>query len=133
MNRLGVLFFTLGLLTCLSMSAQTDWSSEQTITLKRNQVQTFNLLVGPNDTRELKFHWTLFIDGGLVFLTKYDLFNHQTILREGYKKNAMRIPLGQSMSRGKLPPYLVVFFQEYSKQNETATFKVVIYGDVFVQ
>lgn len=110
-----------------------EWSSEQVITLKRNEVQKMNILIGINNARELRFHWTLFVDGGLVFLAKYDLFNHQTILRDGYKKNAMRINLSQTIEGGKSPPYLVVFFQEYDKKNQTATFKVVTYGDVFVQ
>lgn len=126
----GILFFCL---STLVLWGRVEWSNEQIITLKRNEIQKMDILIGTSDVRELRFHWTLFIDGGLVFLAKYDLFNHQTILRNEYKRNAMRIDLSQTIERGKSPPYLVVFFQEYDKKKQTATFKVVTYGDVFVQ
>lgn len=130
MNKGGLFIF---ILWASILWGRAEWSNEQVITLKRNEVQKMTLLVGINDARELRFHWTLFVDGGLVFLAKYDHFNHQTILRDGYKKNAMRINLSQTIEGEKPSPYLVVFFQEYDKKNQTATFKVVTYGDVFVQ
>lgn len=130
MNRKAFYSFILCIAT---LWGRTEWSDEQIITLKRNQVQTMKLVVGASDVRELRFHWTLFVDGGLVFLAKYDLFNHHTILRDEYKRNAMRINLSQIIEGGKSYPYLVVFFQEYDKKNQTATFKVVTHGDVFVQ
>lgn len=127
MNK-GIIF-----VFCVSILwGRVDWSYEQILTLKRNEVQTMKLLVGAEDVRELHFHWTLFVDGGLVFLAKYDSFNHQTILKEGYKKDVMRIRLAQTAERNE-PSYLVVFFQKYDEKNQTATFKVVVHGDVFVQ
>ncbi|GAA7261527.1 Uncharacterised protein [Helicobacter cholecystus] len=90
------------------------------------------LLVGSTNMREFKFHWTLYIDEGLVFLANYDGFNHQTILYNTYKKNAFRIGLNQEGKKG-ISSYLVVFFKSYNTDSKEAVFKVVTYGDVYVQ
>lgn len=113
--------------------SEVNWNSEQIVTLKRNEVYKMNLLVGVNDVRELLFHWTLFVDGGLVFLAKYDSFNHQMILRKEYKRDWVRLGLSKEGKRGKLSPYVVIFFQDFDQKNKSAIFKVVTYGDVFVQ
>ncbi|MCE3046823.1 hypothetical protein [Helicobacter kayseriensis] len=112
---------------------EVDWSSEQEISLKRNQEHKMKLLVGANDVRELAFHWTLFVDGGLVFLAKYDSFNHQMILFDDYKKNAFRINLSKEGKRGIVSPYVTVFFEKYDEKTQSVTFKIAVYGDVFVQ
>ncbi len=91
------------------------------------------LLLGVNDTREFSFYWTLFKDGDLVFLAKYDSFNHHMILRREYKRNSMRLNLSKEEKRGMIPPFIAVFFQAYSEKDKSATFKVVTYGDVFIQ
>lgn len=128
MNRF--LFFILFLTSLFAQ--EPSWTSEQEITLTRNKQHKMTLLVGNSDVRELVFHWTLYVDGGLVFLVNYDGFNHQTILYNTYKKNAFRIGLNKEDKKG-ISPYLVVFFKSYNSDSKEAVFKVVTYGDVYVQ
>lgn len=55
------------------------------------------------------------------------------ILRREYKRNSMRLNLSKEEKRGMIPPFIAVFFQAYSEKDKSATFKVVTYGDVFIQ
>ena len=82
--------------------------------------------------REFRFHWTLYVDEGLVFLANYDGFNHQSILYNTYRKNAFRIGLNKEGKKG-ISPYLVVFFKSFNSDSKEAVFKIVTYGDVYVQ
>lgn len=129
MNRLFSLLF---LIFSTLFAQEPNWTSEQEITLTRNKQHKMTLLVGSSDVREFRFHWTLYVDGGLVFLANYDGFNHQTILYNTYKKNAFRIGLNKDGKKG-ISPYLVVFFKSYNADSKEAVFKVVTYGDVYVQ
>lgn len=129
MNRLFSLLF---LIFSTLFAQEPNWTSEQEITLTRNKQHKMTLLVGSSDVREFRFHWTLYVDGGLVFLANYDGFNHQTILYNTYKKNAFRIGLNKDGKKG-ISPYLVVFFKSYNVDSKEAVFKVVTYGDVYVQ
>ena len=126
-------FFVSFLLFFSLLLGEVDWSNEQIIVLKANESHKMKLLVGVNDVREFAFHWTLFVGGDLVFLAKYDSFNHHMILRQDYKRNSMRLDLSKEGRRGGISPFVVVFFQSYDEKNKTATFKVVTYGDVFIQ
>lgn len=128
MNRVFLFFFLIPFL----WTQEPVWTSEQEVVLQRNQVYKMTLLIGSADTREFKFHWTLFVDNGLVFLANYDGFNHQSILYNTYKKNAFRIDLNREGKRG-ISPYLVVFFKSFNSDSKEAVFKVVTYGDVYVQ
>lgn len=128
MNKLFFFCFFLSFL----FSQEPSWSSEQEVVLQRNQVHKMTLLIGNSDIREFRFYWTLFVDKGLVFLANYDGFNHQSILYNTYKKNAFRIGLNKEGKKG-ISPYLVVFFKSFNSDSKEAVFKVVTYGDVYVQ
>lgn len=127
-------FFLLSLLSLSTLFSQApNWTSEQEITLSRNQVYKLNLLISNSDVREFSFHWTLYVDKGLVFLAKYDGFNHQSILYNSFRKNSFKIKLTEEGKIRGLSPYLVVFFKSYDEKSNQATFKVVTYGDVYAQ
>lgn len=130
--RMNKFFIFLFLFSFLYPQAP-NWTSEQEITLSRNQVYKLNLLIRNSDVREFKFHWTLYTDKGLVFLAKYDGFNHQTILYNTHRKDSFKIRLAEEGKMRGLSPYLVVFFKKYDEKSKQATFKVVTYGDVYVQ
>lgn len=130
MNKI-FLFCFLFFLPLFSQSP--NWTSEQEITLSRNQVYKLNLLISNSDVREFRFHWTLYTDKGLVFLANYDGFNHQSILYNSFKKNSFKIKLAEEGKIRGLSPYLVVFFKQYDEKSKQATFKVVTYGDVYAQ
>lgn len=130
MNKIFLLF----LLSILSLFSQTpNWTSEQEVTLSRNQVYKLNLLIGNSDVRVLRFHWTLYIDKGLVFLANYDGFNHQTILYNNFRKNSFRIKLAEEGKKRGLSPYVVIMFKSYDEDSKNVTFKVLTYGDVYAQ
>lgn len=127
-------FFLLSLLSLsLLFSQAPNWTSEQEITLSRNQVYNLKLLISNSDVREFSFHWTLYVDKGLVFLAKYDGFNHQSILYNSFRKDSFKIKLAEEGKIRGLSPYLVVFFKKYDEKSKQATFKVVTYGDVYAQ
>lgn len=130
MNKIFLLF----LLSILSLFSQIpNWTSEQEVTLSRNQVYKLNLLIGNSDVRALRFHWTLYIDKGLVFLANYDGFNHQTILYNNFRKNSFRIKLAEEGKKRGLSPYVVIMFKSYDEDSKNVTFKVLTYGDVYAQ
>lgn len=127
-------FFLLSLLSLsLLFSQAPNWTSEQEITLLRNQVYNLKLLISNSDVREFSFHWTLYVDRGLVFLAKYDGFNHQSILYNSFRKDSFKIKLAEEGKIRGLSPYLVVFFKNFDEKSKQATFKVVTYGDVYAQ
>lgn len=127
-------FFLLSLLSLsLLFSQAPNWTSEQEITLSRNQVYNLKLLISNSDVREFSFHWTLYVDKGLVFLAKYDGFNHQSILYNSFRKDSFKIKLAEEGKIRGLSPYLVVFFKNFDEKSKQATFKVVTYGDVYAQ
>lgn len=127
-------FFLLSLLSLsLLFSQAPNWTSEQEITLSRNQVYNLKLLISNSDVREFSFHWTLYMDKGLVFLAKYDGFNHQSILYNSFRKDSFKIKLAEEGKIRGLSPYLVVFFKNFDEKSKQATFKVVTYGDVYAQ
>lgn len=119
-------------LLCSSLLAEAEWSSEYEVKLKRNEVHKVSLVVGMTN-KEVFFHWTLFVDGGLVFLAKYDGFNHQSILYNDYKKDFFKIQLSKEGSREKQSPYVAIFFKNYDKDKQVAVFKVAVFGDVIIQ
>ena len=131
MNRCFILFSILSLSFLFSQAP--NWTSEQEVTLSRNQVYKLNLLISNSDVREFRFHWTLYVDRGLVFLANYDGFNHQSILYNSFRKNSFKIRLAEEGKIRGLSPYLVVFFKNYDEKSKQATFKVVTYGDVYAQ
>lgn len=127
-------FFLLSLLSLSFLFSQApNWTSEQEITLSRNQVYNLKLLISNSDVREFSFHWTLYVDKGLVFLAKYDGFNHQSILYNSFRKDSFKIKLAEEGKIRGLSPYLVVFFKNFDEKSKQATFKVVTYGDVYAQ
>lgn len=127
-------FFLLSLLSLSFLFSQApNWTSEQEITLSRNQVYNLKLLISNSDVREFSFHWTLYMDKGLVFLAKYDGFNHQSILYNSFRKDSFKIKLAEEGKIRGLSPYLVVFFKNFDEKSKQATFKVVTYGDVYAQ
>lgn len=127
-------FFLLSLLSFSFLFSQApNWTSEQEITLSRNQVYNLKLLISNSDVREFSFHWTLYVDKGLVFLAKYDGFNHQSILYNSFRKDSFKIKLAEEGKIRGLSPYLVVFFKNFDEKSKQATFKVVTYGDVYAQ
>lgn len=127
-------FFLLSFLSLsLLFSQAPNWTSEQEITLSRNQVYNLKLLISNSDVREFSFHWTLYVDKGLVFLAKYDGFNHQSILYNSFRKDSFKIKLAEEGKIRGLSPYLVVFFKNFDEKSNQATFKVVTYGDVYAQ
>lgn len=127
-------FFLLSLLSLSFLFSQApNWTSEQEITLSRNQVYNLKLLISNSDVREFSFHWTLYVDKGLVFLAKYDGFNHQSILYNNFRKDSFKIKLAEEGKIRGLSPYLVVFFKNFDEKSKQATFKVVTYGDVYAQ
>lgn len=127
-------FFLLSLLSLSFLFSQApNWTSEQEITLSRNQVYNLKLLISNSDVREFSFHWTLYVDKGLVFLAKYDGFNHQSILYNSFRKDSFKIKLAEEGKIRGLSPYLVVFFKNFDEKSNQATFKVVTYGDVYAQ
>lgn len=73
------------------------------------------------------------MDKGLVFLAKYDGFNHQSILYNSFRKDSFKIKLAEEGKIRGLSPYLVVFFKNFDEKSKQATFKVVTYGDVYAQ
>ena len=113
-------------------SQEPNWTSDQEVVLKKDQEHKMTLLIGNSDVREFRFHWTLYVDEGLVFLANYDGFNHQSILYNTYRKNAFRIGLNKEGKKG-ISPYLVVFFKSFNSDSKEAVFKIVTYGDVYVQ
>lgn len=119
-------------LFCSFVFAVAEWSNEYEVKLKRNEVHKVSLVVGMTN-KEVFFHWTLFADGGLVFLAKYDEFNHQSILYNDYKKDFFKIQLSKEGSREKQSPYVAIFFKNYDKDNQVAVFKVAVFGDVIIQ
>lgn len=122
------------LLCFLALHSQApNWTSDQEITLSRNQVYSLKLLISNSDVREFKFHWTLYTDKGLVFLANYDGFNHQTILYNSFRKNSFKVKLAEEGKIRGLSPYLVVFLKKYDEKSKQATFRVVTYGDVYAQ
>lgn len=131
MNRRFFLFSLLSLSFLFSQAP--NWTSEQEITLSRNQVYNLKLLISNSDVREFSFHWTLYVDKGLVFLAKYDGFNHQSILYNSFRKDSFKIKLAEEGKIRGLSPYLVVFFKNFDEKSKQATFKVVTYGDVYAQ
>ncbi|WP_027327567.1 hypothetical protein [Helicobacter pametensis] len=128
MNKLCLL-----LLSALICYGEVGWSSEQEISLGKDQSHTLRLLVDSNDLRELSLKWTLFVDGGLVLLAKYDSFHQHTILYQKSKKDAIRINLNAKSRRGVIPPYVAIFFKGYDQSKKSATLKIATYGDVYIQ
>ena len=104
------------------------WLWEQELSLEKEQTYQATFAVGKVQ-KDLIFRWTLYKNYGLVLHIRYDKFNHQVVLYTDYQRNSYKIPLGKEVDGiHKLNPHLVMFFKEFSNEEEKAHLKLYIEG-----
>ncbi len=112
-----LLFLTSNLLFCRSSSRQ-DWDSKFEVTLKKDVPVEFNIK-DKIRAKKFKFHWTLFINKGLVVVANYDGFPHQYVLYQTSNLNSFKLALANA---GGL---VFVEFSEFVNDSKEAKFKVM--------
>lgn len=114
----------------LSIFAQ-DWNFERTLLLKKDEfVKMLVFLKGEDknspNKKLLEFRWTLFQNGGLVFLTNFDGYMKHNVLYETHPNQIIRLEL---LSRGASylpPPVLLLKFIKYDFETSKAHIKVML-------
>ena len=93
------------------------WDTQYEVSLKKDELAKFNVFV-PTGSKQFLFRWTLFINDGLVMISKLDGFPHHYIL---YKRHnpSFRLKLFGRQA------FLMVEFIKFDTENNQATFRVM--------
>ncbi len=114
MWRVALIFFTLSQLVL----AGGYWDSEFEIKLQKDEIKEFKIFDRVRE-KSLFFHWTLYINRGMVVIANYDGYPRQYILYKDYNRNSFQIPLYKPRSA------LMVEFADFKEDNKTAKFRVL--------
>jgi hypothetical protein len=95
------------------------WNYEFDFSLKKGEVKEFKVF-DPVREKVFKFHWNLYINGGLVTISNYDGYPYQHILYLQYNRNSFQRKLHGRQS------LLMVEFKEYIPEEKKANFKLLV-------
>jgi len=114
-----LIFLAPNLLFCkYSNRNNKDWDSKFETTIKKDVPVEFNI----NDkirAKKFKFHWTLFVNKGIVIVANYDGFPSQYILYKNDNLNSFKIPLAGAGS------LVLVEFSDFLIDSKEAKFKIM--------
>lgn len=77
----------------------------------------------------LKFRWTLFTNGGLVFLKSYDKIVSQNMLYLRHKNRSVRVELKPRGADFYNVPYLLIKFKKFDYETNRAFFDLYLSDD----
>ncbi|WP_353662406.1 hypothetical protein [Hydrogenimonas sp. SS33] len=129
--------FAVGLLSALlfgagSNSPNGDWTFEDTFALKKDQRQYIEIHA-KQKTHRLTFRWTLYQNGGLVMLVKYDGHRYQPLLYADYKRDGFRIDLFSKPNDASpmqfVTPHALLLFKRFDEKKREAWIDVKIKAD----
>lgn len=113
------------LCTVLLYANAMDYQDTVSIELEKDE-QTRILVKYGNAQRLFKFRWTLYSNGGLVIFKSYDKIVSQNILRLRHKNQSFRVELKTRGASNYIVPYVLVKFNEYDAETETAKFQLFL-------
>ncbi len=97
------------------------WEYRHNFILKKDEIGQINVIKRVDSTvRVLKFRWTLYQNGRLVVLAKYDGFPTQYIIQKEYKRNSIKITLRDDYTEGSKRCYLILSFKTFNDSKKTA-------------
>ena len=114
MNKLFFLFFPLFLFAEIFFP--------YTLKLKKDEVFPLSVYY-QGRTYHLKLRWTLYKNGVLTLLYRYDNFPHQITLFKSYQKNSFRIDIAKYP---EFNPYFLIEFIDFN--DKIATFKMYLFN-----
>ena len=103
------------------------WDYTHDFILKKDEVSEIKVLKrGDTTERILLLRWTLYTNGRLVLLAKYDGFPRQYILQKEYKRNSIKINLRDDYIEGSKRCYLILTFNSFDDTKKSALLKASI-------
>lgn len=117
MNKIFVLI----LLFVVSLHAMSKsyWSSRYAVELKKDEILEVKFEPKKGKKKTLTYRWTLYKDGGLVFILRYDGFVKQFILYPEYQVDRFKVDLyPETETYSK--PFFVLKFLDFDRRKQVA-------------
>ena len=103
------------------------WEYTHDFILKKDEVGQINVIKRKDSTvRVLLLRWTLYQNGRLVVLAKYDGFPTQYIIQKEYKRNSIKITLRDDYNVGSKRCYLILTFKTFDDAKKRALIRASI-------
>jgi len=90
-----------------------SWDYTHEFNLKKDEVAKIKVIKREDSSvRFIDLRWTLYVDGSLILLAKFDGFPTQYRLKQEYKRNSIKIYLRDDYVDGFKRAYLIVSFKD---------------------
>ena len=98
------------------------------ISLKKDEQKKI-LVKYANREKLFVFRWTLYANGGLVTLYRYDNFVAQNVLYLNHRNQSFRLKLRDDGKSFYNPPYFLLKFKEFDTKKKEAKFELYLYDN----
>jgi len=121
MSRTLLLAFLLLSLSSYLFGAKEEyWQQRGEVRLKKDQKFRISINLN-NEIKDIIFHWTLFKNGGLVTVLKYDSFPYQFVLYSDYQRESYKLKLLRSPGNHQDFPFMLLSFKDFDRRAKEAT------------
>lgn len=112
--------FLLGFLATLAFALPNSyWKSQYIVELKKDEILRIVFIPKKGKKQELTYRWTLYKDGGLVVILRYDGFVKQFVLYSDYQVDSFKQPLYPE-NKVHERPFLLLKFLGFDRQKDVA-------------